>query len=111
MTNDDHTGTDVPAREEGTHSLSAARAATLIGTPPPRPTSRVKPVLLMGLLSVVAVVAAYAHPKLKTLTMKFKPLRARRVWKQRSSAVKKGAAKGVVIIASPSPNFWLDASP
>ena len=58
MTNDDHTGTDVPAREEGTHSLSAARAATLIGTPPPRPTSRVKPVLLMGLLSVVAVVAA-----------------------------------------------------
>lgn len=58
MTNDDHTGTDIPAREEGTHSLSAARAATLIGTPPPRPTSRVKPVLLMGLLSVVAVVAA-----------------------------------------------------
>ncbi|MFC2556751.1 MAG: hypothetical protein ACFNXV_02475, partial [Pauljensenia sp.] len=58
MTNDDHTGTDVPAREEGTHSLSAARSATLIGTPPPRPASRVKPVVLMGLLSVVAVVAA-----------------------------------------------------
>lgn len=54
MTNDDHTGTDVPAREKGTHSPSAARAATL----QPRPTSRVKPVLLMALLSVVAVVAA-----------------------------------------------------
>lgn len=56
MTNDDHAGTDVPAREEGTHSLSAARAAALIGTPQPRPTSRVKPVLLMVFLSVVAVV-------------------------------------------------------
>ena len=56
MTNDDHTGTDVPAREEGTHSLSAARSATLIGTPPPRPASRVKPVVLMGLLSVVAAI-------------------------------------------------------
>lgn len=56
MTNDDHTGTDVPAHEEGTHSLSAARAATL----QPRPTSRVKPVLLMALLSVVAIVAVVA---------------------------------------------------
>ena len=56
MTNDDHTGTDVPAREKGTHSPSAARAATL----QPRPTSRVKPVLLMALLSVVAVVAVVA---------------------------------------------------
>lgn len=64
MTNDDHTGTDVPAREEGTHSLSAARAATLIGTPPPRPASRVKPVVLMGLLSVVAVVAAIGFHRL-----------------------------------------------
>lgn len=64
MTNDDHTGTDVPAREEGTHSLSAARAAALIGTPQPRPTSRVMPVLLMVLLSVVAVVAAIAFHRL-----------------------------------------------
>ena len=60
MTNDDHTGTDVPAHEEGTHSLSAARAATL----QPRPTSRVKPVLLMALLSVVAVVAAIGFHRL-----------------------------------------------
>lgn len=60
MTNDDHTGTDVPAHEEGTHSLSAARAATL----QPRPTSRVKPVLLMALLSVVAVVAAIGFYRL-----------------------------------------------
>lgn len=64
MTNDDHTGTDVPAREEGTHSQSAARAAALIGTPQPRPTSRVKPVLLMALLSVVAVVAAIGFHRL-----------------------------------------------
>ena len=60
MTNDDHTGTDVPAREKGTHSPSAARAATL----QPRPTSRVKPVLLMALLSVVAVVAAIGFYRL-----------------------------------------------
>ena len=60
MTNDDHTGTDVPAREKGTHSPSAARAATL----QPRPTSRVKPVLLMALLSVVAVVAAIGFHRL-----------------------------------------------
>ncbi|MFC2619647.1 MAG: hypothetical protein ACFNYZ_00295, partial [Pauljensenia sp.] len=55
-----HTGTDVPAREKGTHSPSAARAATL----QPRPTSRVKPVLLMALLSVVAVVAAIGFYRL-----------------------------------------------
>ena len=60
MTNDDHTGTDGPAREKGTHSPSAARAATL----QPRPTSRVKPVLLMALLSVVAVVAAIGFYRL-----------------------------------------------
>ncbi len=64
MTNDDHTGIDVPAREEGTHALSAARAAALISTPQPRPTSRVKPVLLMALLSVVAVVAAIGFYRL-----------------------------------------------
>ena len=42
MTNDDHTGTGVPAREGGADSLSAARSVPLPGPPQPRPKSRTK---------------------------------------------------------------------
>ena len=59
MTNDDHTGTDVPAHEGGTDSLSAARTVPLPGTPRPRPKSRAIAVLLAVLLSAVAMTAVF----------------------------------------------------
>ena len=59
MTNDDHTGTGVPAHEGGADSLSAARAVPLPGPPRPRPKSRVTSVLLAVLLSVVAMTAVF----------------------------------------------------
>ena len=59
MTNDDHTGTGVPAHEGGADSLSAARAVPLPGPPRPRPKSRVTSVLLAVLLSAVAMTAVF----------------------------------------------------
>ena len=59
MTNDDHTGTGVPAHEEGTDSLSAAHAVPLPGPPRPRPKSRATAVLLAVLLSAVAMTAVF----------------------------------------------------
>ena len=59
MTNDDHTGTGVPAHEGGTDSLSAARTVPLPGTPRPRPKSRATAVLLAVLLSAVAMTAVF----------------------------------------------------
>ena len=59
MTNDDHTGTDVPAHEGGTDSLSAARTVPLPGPPRPRPKSRATAVLLAVLLSAVAMTAVF----------------------------------------------------
>ena len=59
MTNDDHTGTGVPAHEGGTDSLSAAHAVPLPGPPRPRPKSRATAVLLAVLLSAVAMTAVF----------------------------------------------------
>ena len=59
MTNDDHTGTDVPAHEGGTDSLSAARTVPLPDPPRPRPKSRATAVLLAVLLSAVAMTAVF----------------------------------------------------
>ena len=59
MTNDDHTGTGVPAHEGGSDSLSAARAVPLPGPPRPRPKSRATTVLLAVLLSAVAMTAVF----------------------------------------------------
>lgn len=59
MTNDDHTGTGVPAHEEGTDSLSAAHAVPLPDPPRPRPKSRATAVLLAVLLSAVAMTAVF----------------------------------------------------
>lgn len=59
MTNDDHTGTGVPAHEGDTDSLSAARTVPLPGPPRPRPKSRATTVLLAVLLSAVAMTAVF----------------------------------------------------
>ena len=59
MTNDDHTGTGVPAHEGGADLLSAARAVPLPGPPRPRPKSRATSVLLAVLLSAVAMTAVF----------------------------------------------------
>ena len=59
MTNDDHTGTGVPAHEGGTDSLSAAHAVPLPDPPRPRPKSRAIAVLLAVLLSAVAMTAVF----------------------------------------------------
>lgn len=59
MTNDDHTGTGVPAHEGGADSLSAARTVPLPGPPRPRPKSRATAVLLAVLLSAVAMTAVF----------------------------------------------------
>ena len=60
MTNDDHTGTGVPAHEGGSDSLSAARAVPLPGPPRPRPKSRAMTILLAVLLSAVAMTAVFS---------------------------------------------------
>ena len=60
MTNDDHTGTGVPAHEGGSDSLSAARAVPLPGPPRPRPKSRATTILLAVLLSAVAMTAVFS---------------------------------------------------
>ena len=57
MTNDDHTGTGVPAREGGADSLSAARSVPLPGPPQPRPKSRTKAALLVVFLAAVVIAA------------------------------------------------------
>ena len=59
MTNDDHTGTGVPAHEGDADSLSAASAVPLPGPPRPRPKSRATTVLLAVLLSAVAMTAVF----------------------------------------------------
>lgn len=59
MTNDDHTGTGVPAHEGDTDSPSAARTVPLPGPPRPRPKSRATTVLLAVLLSAVAMTAVF----------------------------------------------------
>ena len=59
MTNDDHTGTGVPAHEGDTDSLSAAHAVPLPDPPRPRPKSRATAVLLAVLLSAVAMTAVF----------------------------------------------------
>ena len=59
MTNDDHTGTGVPAHEGGADSLSAARAVPLPGPPRPRPKSRATTVLLAVLLTVIVMTAVF----------------------------------------------------
>ena len=60
MTNDDHTGTGLPAHEGGSDSLSAARAVPLPGPLRPRPKSRATTVLLAVLLSAVAMTAVFS---------------------------------------------------
>lgn len=59
MTNDDHTGTGVPAHEGGADSLSAARAVPLPSPPRHRPKSRATTVLLVVLLTAVAMTVVF----------------------------------------------------
>ena len=60
-------------------------------------------------LAVVAVVA-FAPLKLKREVTRFRRSKDQPASRPRSSAARKGAARGVVTTALPSLNSWLDAS-